>query len=70
LHFVVHDFKPRYDTYTEKPGYSWNADVAYADANPADCVALVIRAVGRPNISAAPQTASGSSGISLSKRRQ
>lgn len=27
LHFVVHDFEPGYDTYTEKPGYSWDADL-------------------------------------------
>jgi hypothetical protein len=66
----VHDSKQGYDKYTEKPGYSRNADVAFADASPADCAALVIRAIGRPNISAAPQTASGSSGTSLSKRRQ
>jgi protease I len=42
LHFVVHDFEPGYDTYTEKPGYSWDADLAFADVNPADYVALVI----------------------------
>src|SRR5216117_1512212 len=42
LHFVVHDFEPGYDTYTEKPGYSWDADLAFADADPADYVALVI----------------------------
>jgi deglycase len=42
LHFVVHDFEPGYDTYTEKPGYSWDADVAFADVNPSDYVALVI----------------------------
>ena len=42
LHFVVHDFEPGYDTYTEKPGYSWNADLSFADANPADYAALVI----------------------------
>lgn len=42
LHFVVHDFEPGYDTYTEKPGYSWNADLAFADVNPNDYVALVI----------------------------
>ena len=41
LHFVVHDFEPGYDTYTEKPGYSWDADIAFADVNPADYVALV-----------------------------
>jgi len=42
LHFVVHDFEPGFDTYTEKPGYSWDADLAFADVNPADYVALVI----------------------------
>jgi deglycase len=42
LHFVVHDFEPGYDTYTEKPGYSWEADVAFADVRPADYAALVI----------------------------
>jgi protease I len=42
LRFVVHDFEPGYDTYTEKPGYSWDADAAFADVDPADYVALVI----------------------------
>jgi protease I len=42
LRFVVHDFEAGYDTYTEKPGYSWEADVAFADVNPAEYVALVI----------------------------
>jgi protease I len=42
LQFVVHDFVDGYDTYTEKPGYTWSADLAFADVNPADYVALVI----------------------------
>lgn len=42
LHFVVHDFEPGYDTYTEKPGYSWDADIAFADVNPSDYAVLVI----------------------------
>jgi protease I len=42
LQFVVHDFVDGYDTYTEKPGYTWPADVAFADVNPAEYVALVI----------------------------
>src|SRR3984893_2321109 len=42
LHFVVHDFEPGYDTYTEKPGYSWDADMAFADVDPANYAALVI----------------------------
>jgi protease I len=31
-----------YETYTEKPGYIWDADVAFADVNPAEYSALVI----------------------------
>lgn len=42
LHFVVHDFEPGYDTYTEKPGYSWDADIAFVDVNPEAYSALVI----------------------------
>jgi protease I len=42
LQFVVHDFVDGYDTYTEKPGYTWEADVAFADVDPADYVAVVI----------------------------
>lgn len=42
LQFVVHDFVDGFDTYTEKPGYTWDADVAFADVDPADYVALVI----------------------------
>jgi protease I len=42
LHFVVHDFEPGYDTYTEKAGYSWDADLAFKDVNPEDYAAVVI----------------------------
>src|SRR5919108_908421 len=42
LQFVVHDFVEGFDTYTEKPGYTWDADLAFADVDPADYVALVI----------------------------
>jgi protease I len=42
LQFVVHDFVEGYDTYTEKPGYTWPADVAFADVNPAEYVAVVV----------------------------
>jgi protease I len=42
LQFVVHDFVDGFDTYTEKPGHTWPADVAFADVDPADYVALVI----------------------------
>ncbi|HKK07770.1 MAG TPA: DJ-1/PfpI family protein, partial [Gemmatimonadota bacterium] len=42
LHFVVHDFEPGFDTYTEKPGYSWDADLAFEDVDPSGYAALVI----------------------------
>jgi protease I len=42
LQFVVHDFVDGYDTYTEKPGYTWPADLAFSDVKPEDYVALVI----------------------------
>ncbi|MFJ6383957.1 DJ-1/PfpI family protein [Kitasatospora sp. NPDC092039] len=42
LQFVVHDFVDGFDTYTEKPGYTWPADLAFAEVDPADYVALVI----------------------------
>jgi protease I len=42
LQFVVHDFVDGFDTYTEKPGYTWPADLAFADVDPSDYVALVI----------------------------
>jgi protease I len=42
LRFVVHDFEPGYETYTEKPSYSWEAHLALADVDPSDYVALVI----------------------------
>jgi protease I len=42
LQFVVHDFVDGFDTYTEKPGYTWNADVSFADVDPSEYVALVV----------------------------
>jgi protease I len=42
LQFVVHDFVEGFDTYTEKPGYTWPADLAFADVNPEDYVAVVV----------------------------
>ncbi len=50
LRFVVHDFEPGYDAYTEKPGHSSDADLAFAEIDPADFVALVVqdRAIAHP----------------------
>ena len=42
LQFVVHDFVDGFDTYTEKLGHVWPADVAFADVNPSDYVAVVV----------------------------
>jgi protease I len=42
LQLVVHDFVEGFDTYTEKFGYTWPADLAFADVDPARYVALVI----------------------------
>jgi protease I len=42
LQFVVHDFVDGFDTYTEKPGYTWPADLAFADVDPEQYAALVI----------------------------
>jgi protease I len=42
LQFVVHDFVDGFDTYTEKLGYTWDADLAFDEVEPADYVALVI----------------------------
>jgi protease I len=42
LQFVVHDFVEGFDTYTEKLGYTWDADLAFADVDPSDYVALVL----------------------------
>ncbi|MDH6110645.1 protease I [Kitasatospora sp. MAP12-15] len=42
LQFVVHDFEDGFDTYTEKPGYTWPADLAFAEVDPAEYAALVI----------------------------
>jgi protease I len=42
LQFVVHDFVDGFDTYTEKLGHTWSADVAFADVDPGDYVAVVV----------------------------
>jgi protease I len=42
LRFVVHDFEEGFDTYTEKPGCTWPAGLAFADVDPGRYAALVI----------------------------
>src|SRR4030095_12512302 len=42
LQFVVHDFVDGYDTYTEKPGYTWDACLAFSEVDPSAYAAVVI----------------------------
>jgi|SRR6266487_6910905 protease I len=42
LRLVIHDFEPDLETYVERPGYRFEADVAFADVNPDDYDGLVI----------------------------
>jgi len=42
FHTVVHDFEPGWDTYTEKPGYLWEADVLLSEVDPSEYDGLVI----------------------------
>jgi protease I len=42
LQFVVHDFVPGFDTYTEKLGHTWPADLAFHEVDPSQYAALVI----------------------------
>ncbi|TAM76785.1 DJ-1/PfpI family protein [bacterium] len=42
LQFVVHDFVDGFDTYTEKLGYTWPADIAFKDVHPEAYDALII----------------------------
>ncbi|HZG06453.1 MAG TPA: DJ-1/PfpI family protein [Streptomyces sp.] len=42
LRFVVHDVEAGYDTYTEKPGYTWPADLAFTEVDPGRYAAVVI----------------------------
>ena len=39
---MVHDFVEGFDTFTEKLGHTWPADLAFADVDPADYVAVVV----------------------------
>ncbi len=52
LQFVVHDFVDGFDTYTEKPGHSWPADLAFADVDPSEYAAVVVPG-GRAALAAA-----------------
>jgi protease I len=42
LQTVIHESEPSMETYTEKPGYRVQADLAFAEAEPAEYVGLYI----------------------------
>ncbi|QHC22975.1 DJ-1/PfpI family protein [Streptomyces sp. GS7] len=42
LQFVVHDFVDDFDTYVERQGHSWPADLALSEVDPAAYAALVL----------------------------
>ncbi len=42
IHTVVHDFEPGWDTYTEKLGYLWKADLTFEEVKPEEYDGLVI----------------------------
>jgi protease I len=42
LQLVVHEMVPGFDTFTEKPGYHWPADLAFADVEPSEFAAVII----------------------------
>ncbi|MBN9644205.1 DJ-1/PfpI family protein [Corynebacterium mendelii] len=42
IQLVCHDFVDDFDTYTEKPGHTWPADITFDDVNPDDYDALII----------------------------
>ena len=61
LQFVVHDFVEGFDTYTEKLGHTWQADVAFADVDPATMSRWSSRADGHRNSSATTRNVCASS---------
>ena len=63
LRFVVHDFEPGYDTYTEKPGYTWPADLAFSEVDPGG-----VRRRGRSPAAAPPSTSATTPNCARSSR--
>ena len=64
LQFVVHDFVEGHDTYTEKPGYTWDADLAFADGRRPTMSRSWFRAAAHRSTSATTRTRRRSSAIS------
>lgn len=42
LHLVMHDFEPGWDTYVERQGYGWEADISLSVARSADYEAILL----------------------------
>lgn len=42
LHMVIHDFEPGWDTYIERPGYSFSADITIDEINAEDYTAILL----------------------------
>lgn len=42
LHLVMHDFEQGWDTYIERPGYGFEADIAFDQIHPPDYEAIVL----------------------------
>jgi putative intracellular protease/amidase len=64
LQFVVHDFGDGYDTYTEKAGYTWPADIAFADVDRPTTWPWSSRAAGHRSTSATMPLSSASGSTS------
>jgi protease I len=67
LQFVVHDFVAGFDTYTEKLGHMWDADVAFKDVNPADYVAIVVPGGRAPEYRRTPRSPRSATGRCCSR---
>jgi protease I len=50
LQLVVHDFEPGWDTYVERPGRGLDADITFADVDPAAYVAVFIPGGRAPEV--------------------
>lgn len=42
IHLVIHDFEPGWDTYIERQGYGWNAEITLADIKTEDYTAILL----------------------------
>ena len=64
IKLVVHDDEPGFDTYVERPGRTCPVDIAFADVDPTEFAAAVVRAAGSRSSSGWIRTSAGSSSTS------